>query len=98
MTQDDAGSAPMLGSQPVAWGFAVATKNGQWEEVFYSEEAAKDAAYRLNGKEESGLWFVVPLYRQPTLTDEEREAMKWAEDAANTRRAAAIRGLLRRLT
>jgi hypothetical protein len=31
------------------------------------------------------------------LTDEEREALEWAEDASNTRRAAAIRGLLKRL-
>jgi hypothetical protein len=31
------------------------------------------------------------------LTDEEREALEWAEDAANTKRAAAIRGLLKRL-
>ena len=33
----------------------------------------------------------------PTLTDEEREALEWAEDASNTKRAAAIRGLLKRL-
>jgi len=31
------------------------------------------------------------------LTDEEREALEWAEDASNTKRAAAIRGLLNRL-
>jgi hypothetical protein len=31
------------------------------------------------------------------LTDEEREALEWAEDASNTKRAAAIRGLLKRL-
>ena len=40
---------------------------------------------------------VVPLYRSPALTDEEREAMEWAEDASNAKRAAAIRGLLKRL-
>jgi len=34
---------------------------------------------------------------QPTLTDAEREALEWAEDASNTRRAAAIRGLLKRI-
>ena len=31
------------------------------------------------------------------LTDEEREALEWAEDASHTKRAAAIRGLLKRL-
>jgi hypothetical protein len=31
------------------------------------------------------------------LTDEERDALEWAEDASNTRRAAAIRGLLKRM-
>jgi hypothetical protein len=31
------------------------------------------------------------------LTDEEREALEWAEDASNTKRAAAIRGLLKRI-
>jgi len=34
---------------------------------------------------------------QPTLTDAEREALEWAEDASNTKRAAAIRGLLKRI-
>jgi hypothetical protein len=31
-----------------------------------------------------------------TLTDEERAALEWAEDASNTTRASAIRGLLNR--
>jgi hypothetical protein len=33
---------------------------------------------------------------QPALTDDERAALEWAEDASNTTRAAAIRGLLNR--
>jgi hypothetical protein len=33
----------------------------------------------------------------PTLTDQERAALEWAEDASNTTRDAAIRGLLKRL-
>lgn len=32
-----------------------------------------------------------------TLTDEEREAIEWAEDASNAKRAATLRGLLKRL-
>jgi len=60
----------------------------------------------------SGNHGIVPLYRLPTLTDEEREALEWAEvaamvDAANEtdaddvvayeRRAATLRVLRERL-
>jgi len=75
-------------SEPVAW---LIHADG-WQMVSLFREHA-DAAADENDAE------VSPLYRQPqpTLTDEEREALEWAEDASNTKRAAAIRGLLKRL-
>ena len=67
MTQDYAGAAPMLGSQPMAW--AVMYPNGKGvDTVFEYESDAREAAC---GDEE-----VVPLYRAPMLADEEREAIE----------------------
>jgi hypothetical protein len=93
MTQDDAGSAPMLGSQePVAWR-AFATDGS--EAVYSLYEQARAAADEWN-------WSVEPLYRSPTLTDEEREAIAWfanygySSDGVPGRNAATLRGLLER--
>jgi hypothetical protein len=55
-----------------------------------NREAVEEVAARMG-------WQVAALYRKPILTDAEREALEWAEDASNTKRAAAIRGLLKRL-
>jgi len=52
-------------SEPVAW--RVYDTDGS-EAVFVSDEMAKAAAYEWN-------WSIEPLYRSPTLTDEEREAL-----------------------
>ena len=82
-------SLASAGSQPVAWG-AVASDGSV---VCMMRRRADVASYVVDGTP------IVPLYRQPqpTLTDEERAALEWAEDASNTKRAAAIRGLLKRL-
>jgi hypothetical protein len=96
MTQDDDGSAPMLGSQePVAWR-AFATDGS--EAVYSLYEQARAAADDLN-------WSVEPLYRSPTLTDEEREAIAEAAGAYNdndddeecAKIAATLHGILKRL-
>jgi hypothetical protein len=91
MTDADEQSIPSRGShgEPDAW-FAA----GQDGRLLWGERRREMVArYVVDGTP------IVPLYRQPqpTLTDEEREALQWAEDASNTKRAAAIRGLLKRL-
>lgn len=98
MTQDADGSAPMLGSQPVAWAVMLADGRRIWGVYDMEEEAhaIDDVVAGGHG--------VVPLYRSPALTDEEREAIA---DAAGRyvegltpdakKHAAALRGLLDRL-
>ena len=89
-TQDAAEPSPAsAGSQPVGWGAVAADGSVVW--MMRRREHVEGAV--ADGTS------IVPLYRhpQPTLTDEEREALEWAEDASNTKRAAAIRGLLDRL-
>jgi hypothetical protein len=79
-------------SEPVAW--RVYDTDGS-EAVFVSDEMAKAAAYEWN-------WSIEPLYRSPTLTDAEREAILWCVEMAETTAAecdeelAALRGLLAR--
>ena len=82
--------------QPVAWG--VHNCFGRLDEVFMSRTAAEKYA-RLHHNEA-----VVPLYRQPQLTDEEREAVETAIATLNAYRyptlpaaAATIRKLLERM-
>jgi hypothetical protein len=68
MTQDDDGSAPMLGSQPVAW--AVFDGPGRMHlATGYSE--AESCAEDIGGE-------IFPLYRKPTLTNDEEEAIRGA--------------------
>jgi hypothetical protein len=55
---------------PAAW-LAVAADGSESSAVYMLKEQA-DAAAREWG------WFVVPLYRSPTLTDEEREVVEIA--------------------
>jgi hypothetical protein len=83
-------SAASRGSQkPAAWA-AFADDSGETGVTSLNREAVEEVAARMG-------WQVAALYRKPILTDAEREALEWAEDASNTKRAAAIRGLLKRL-
>jgi hypothetical protein len=88
----------MSDNEPVA--FAAINDNGDIAWIGYTQEAAADG---VSGR------VVVPLYRSPTLTDEEREAiglsipaMQYAADelglsrAEFDRHAATLRGLLER--
>ncbi|NBV87964.1 MAG: hypothetical protein EBR88_00345 [Betaproteobacteria bacterium] len=85
--------------EPVAW-LAVAADGSESSAVYLLKEQA-DAAAREWG------WFVVPLYRSPTLTDEEREAIADGAkglDGVHTldymkraKQAATLRSLLERI-
>jgi len=81
-------------SEPVAW--RVYDTDGS-EAVFVSDEMAKAAAYEWN-------WSIEPLYRSPTLTDEEREAISvvadWAAEhlGQDDPGVVALRALMERLT
>jgi hypothetical protein len=88
MKQDDAGSAPMRGSQsPIAW--AVFEEDGSLFNIYTEEQTARNVC---------SVWDVVPLYRAPTLTDEEREAIRWFADYGLPERPAdTLRSLLERL-
>ena len=133
MTQDDAGSAPMLGSQRIAAGgsgrtcsseqqradddakacacrpaacdtrqpMAWAVSHAHGTTVWGSETQARKAADEWLA---SRVWVwaeVVPLYRSPTLTDEEREALEWAAQMAGNnvhfKECDTLRALLARL-
>jgi hypothetical protein len=63
----------------------------------------RDEAEKVLRRTEDKDSVIVPLYRQPTLTDAEREAVEWASkktrllgDAYDPERAATMRGLLER--
>ncbi len=91
--QDGKAMSPAsAGSQPVAW--RVYADDGS-ETVFLYYELARAAADEWN-------WSVQPLYRQPTLTDEDREAIRFASVVFGMGErsdiAATLRGLLERLT
>jgi hypothetical protein len=101
MTQEDAGSAPMLGSQPVAW--EIRRSDGALEAFTPCVRMAEQILRCIGGGT------ILPLCRhpQPTLTDEEREALKKVlrrvrEDyftgrfADSVQIAAVIDGLLER--
>ena len=101
MTQDDDGSAPMRGSQPVAW--AALNGDGDIAWIGYTEEGAADGACGRT---------IVPLYTHPVppdrpvglgfddlrLTDEERAVIEVCATHWQTAPASKIlRGLLERL-
>jgi hypothetical protein len=104
--QDGKAMSPAsAGSQPVAW--AALNDDGDIAWIGYTEEGAADGSA---GRPIVPLYRSPPTcpyvvgrttlhcsLTPLTLTDEEREALEWAEDASNTPRAAAIRGLLKRL-
>ena len=105
MKQDDAGSAPMLGSQePVGW--VVRDITGIHPRLHANREDAEAFANCQPVGE------VVPLFAAPALTDEEREAIangassleaeamrEWAGDSKSYMRryAATLRAMLERL-
>lgn len=70
MTQDDAGSAPMLGSQPVAW-LAFATDGSESSAVYMMREQADSAAREWG-------WQIAPLYPFPALWPEDEIAIESA--------------------
>jgi hypothetical protein len=82
-------SLASAGSQPVGWG-AVASDGSV---VCMMRRRADVASYVVDGTP------IVPLYRSPTLTDEEREAIEWASTVewGSNPHAATLRGLLERL-
>ncbi len=87
MQQDDAGSAPMRGSQPVAWAVWV----DPLEPVLCVMEGdAKAVAYDSNADME-------PLYRRPMLTAAEREAIERASRNGWACDGYTLRMLLERL-
>jgi hypothetical protein len=68
------------GSQPVAWQlWGDQSDDGPFDH-YITERSAHWDAERLRQENPAKKWFVVPLYRQPqpTLTDEERAAVKRA--------------------
>jgi hypothetical protein len=111
-TQDGAEPSPAsAGSrgEPVAWG--VFYGDGKLHSSWDSHAKAECTAVTMRRFDHLGV-YVSPLYRSPTLTDEEREALEWAEvaamvDAANEtdaddvvayeRRTATLRVLRERL-
>jgi len=106
MSDDTGRSAAMRGSQPVAW--AVVLADGQRiYDVYGIEEEAKAIDEAVTGNHG-----IVPLYRSPTLTGEDREAIAYgvllceatagcANDRPTidgaSRAADVLRGLLERL-
>jgi hypothetical protein len=90
-TQETAEPSPAsAGSQPVAWR-VYADDGSETVHLFY--EQARAAADEWN-------WSVEPLFRQPTLTDEERDVLAAIEADASyramKRTERVVRGLLDR--
>ena len=91
-TQDGAEPSPAsAGSRPVGWG-AVASDGSV---VCMMRRRADVASYVVDGTP------IVPLYRSPTLTEAEREAISAAacicEDAGRTDIAIIVNAALERL-
>jgi hypothetical protein len=98
-------------NEPVAW--HVSDKNGQvWACVESEDEALQIARDFSNTDDNHMVYSSFPVHRQITLTDEEIEAIDWAEmdailQAANEtspdqiqlwqKRAAILRNLLERI-
>jgi hypothetical protein len=85
------GSASRWDGVPVAW--AAVAQNGVPMWLAYHRQDAQGAVV--------GMAEVVPLYRSPTLTDEEREAIEWAAQMAGNnvyfKECDTLRALLARL-
>jgi hypothetical protein len=98
MSNDTERSVGSAGSQPVAWAVEFVGEVEPFCLSFAKGKAIDEAG---------GVGRVVALYRSPTLTDEEREAVEWAinktaqsyDDAeGGPMKREALRGLLARLT
>jgi len=94
MSDENERSVASAGSQPVAWAVEF---EGEVEPFCGSFDKSKAI------KEAGGVGRVFPLWRSPTLTAEEREAMEAAaswldasDDPEANRRADAIYGFLNR--
>ena len=103
MTQDDAGSAQMRCSQPVAWAVTIGPPGDlSVYEAFadhQKDEAISLARECLFGETNRPLP-LAPLYFAPTLTDAEREAIAAAVaffSRGYGTTADTLRGLLERL-
>ena len=102
MTDENEQSIPSRGSQPFAWAADIPGKFGAAPTVLfgYTEKLVKGIA-AAGGD----LVQPFPLYRQPALTDEERDAIREAVGAYNdndddeecAKIAATLHGLLKRL-
>ena len=100
-TPTDAAAMPpaSAGSQPVAWEVMLPGV-GTYDILSFQWEA--DAIADGLREREGAKAIALPLYRQPqpTLTDEEREAIRWFSDygdlQSEARRAEVLRGLLER--
>jgi hypothetical protein len=64
----------MSHSEPIAWAVLLANRDRIYD-VYAIEEEAKAIDEVVTGNHG-----IVPLYRSPALTDEEREAIEWAID------------------
>ena len=82
----------MSAENPVAWAVAYSDKIGN-DDGYFTYDARRADSWRAAGAT------VVPLYRSPTLTDEEREAIEDSEQfwAENSKQASTLRSLLERL-
>jgi hypothetical protein len=100
MSDDTDRSAAMRGSPgPAAWA-AFADDSGETGVTSLNRKAVEEVAARMG-------WQVAALYREPILTDDEREAIEWAlreadewdeEDSPEiAAHAVALRGLAKRL-
>ncbi len=80
--QDDKAMPPAsAGSRPVAWQLWGDTSDDGPFDHYITERSAHWDAERLRQENPAKAWFVVPLYRQPALTDAEREAIDRARRA-----------------
>jgi hypothetical protein len=76
MSDDTEPSPASAGSQPVAW--AVWSPTWDYPISYASIYKRYEEAVEVCGKIGCSVDDIVPLYRSPTLTDEEREAIKRA--------------------
>jgi|LakMenEpi03Aug12_release.lakeMendotaPanAssembly.Ray.scaffolds.fasta_scaffold1164751_1 hypothetical protein len=87
------GAAPANTQEPVAWAIQFEGEDIDVRSVFSDRGSACRHVANYAGKNQ-----IVPLYRSPTLTDEEREAIEWYANFPDGIHAATLRKLLERLT